>query len=153
MADSKSPKDPGNLPDNLNDCHNLIQELFARIAQLEKQLSRRNRATFGRKSAKVDAALLTGTGKTIHNETVDELHTRIGFGREGAFAVAGLAHFIWPPWRISFGRLSTDRAAKGGWHLWCITVPYPVIARDGAREGARAYRSVHTAAPLKTGIG
>src|SRR5271170_2585710 len=62
-----------NLPDNLNDCHNLIKELFARIAELEKQLSRRNRAAFGKKSAKVDATLLTGTGKTIHNQTTEEL--------------------------------------------------------------------------------
>jgi transposase len=73
MTDSKSPKDPNNLPDNLQDCHNLIRELFARISELEKQLSRRNRATFGRKSAKVDAALLTGTGKAIHSQTTDEL--------------------------------------------------------------------------------
>lgn len=73
MADSKPPMDPGNLPDNLQDCHNLIKELFSRIAELEKQLSRRNRAAFGRKSAKVDAALLTGTGKAIHNQTTDEL--------------------------------------------------------------------------------
>ena len=54
------------LPDNVADCHALIRELFARIAELEKQLSRRNRATFGQKSAKVDATLLTGTGKAIH---------------------------------------------------------------------------------------
>lgn len=73
MADPKSPKEPNLMPDNLNDCHNLIKELFARVAELEKQLSRRNRATFGQKSAKVDAALLTGTGKTIHNQTTDEL--------------------------------------------------------------------------------
>jgi hypothetical protein len=40
---------------------------------LEKQLSRRNRALFGQKSAKVDATLLTGTGKAIHAQTNDEL--------------------------------------------------------------------------------
>ena len=57
------------LPDNLADCHTLIKELFARISELEKQLSRRNRATFGRKSAKVDSTLLTGTGKVIHDTT------------------------------------------------------------------------------------
>src|SRR5271170_6855415 len=62
-----------NLPDNLNDCHNLIKELFDRIAELEKQLSRRNRAAFGQKSAKVDATLLTGTGKAIHSQTASEL--------------------------------------------------------------------------------
>jgi len=64
---------PGELPDNLTDCHNLIKELFARIAELEKQLSRRNRQTFGKKSAKVDSSLLTGTGKAIHTTTSDEL--------------------------------------------------------------------------------
>jgi len=61
------------LPDNLSECHNLIRELFNRIAELEKQLSRRNRATFGQKSAKVDATLLTGTGKAIHCQTTKEL--------------------------------------------------------------------------------
>lgn len=65
----KSPK----LPDNLSDCHDLIRELFARIAELEKQISRQNRARFGRKSAKVDSTLLTGTGKAIHTQTTDEL--------------------------------------------------------------------------------
>jgi len=64
---------PNDLPDNLNDCHSLIKELFARIAELEKQLSRRNRAAFGKKSAKVDATLLTGTGKAIHSHTAEEL--------------------------------------------------------------------------------
>lgn len=61
------------LPDNLTDCHTLIKELFARISELEKQLSRRNRATFGRKSAKVDSTLLTGTGKVIHDTTASEI--------------------------------------------------------------------------------
>jgi transposase len=61
------------LPDNLHDCHNLIKELFARVAELEKQLSRRNRAAFGKKSAKVDSTLLTGTGKAIHSQTDNEL--------------------------------------------------------------------------------
>src|SRR5271170_3168822 len=65
--------DSANLPDNLQDCHQMIKELFARVADLEKQLSRRNRATYGQKSAKVNAALLTGTGKTIHNQTTHEL--------------------------------------------------------------------------------
>lgn len=65
----KSPK----LPDNLSDCHDLIRELFARISELEKQLSRQNRARFGRKSAKVDVTLLTGTGKAIHTQTTGEL--------------------------------------------------------------------------------
>ncbi len=74
MPESKTPHDPTNRPDNLQDCHDLIKELFARIAELEKQLSRRNRAIFGRKSAKVDSALLTGTGKAIHNQTTEELN-------------------------------------------------------------------------------
>jgi transposase len=60
-------------PDNVSDCHQLIKELFARIEELEKQLSRRNRAAFGKKSAKVDSTLLTGTGKAIHAQTTDEL--------------------------------------------------------------------------------
>ncbi|MBA3993297.1 MAG: hypothetical protein C0469_07200 [Cyanobacteria bacterium DS2.3.42] len=69
-ADAPTPE---NLPDNIADCHALIKELFARVAELEKQLSRRNRATFGQKSAKVDATLLTGTGKAIHLQTAGEL--------------------------------------------------------------------------------
>jgi transposase len=69
-ADSLSPD---KLPDNLADCHNLIRELFARISALEKQLSRRNRAAFGKKSAKVNSSLLTGTGKAIHSQTEEEL--------------------------------------------------------------------------------
>lgn len=71
---SRDDLNPSNLlPDNLNDCHALIKELIARIAELEKQLSRRNRAAFGKKSAKVDSTLLTGTGKAIHSQTADEL--------------------------------------------------------------------------------
>ncbi|MGH9827720.1 MAG: IS66 family transposase, partial [Blastocatellia bacterium] len=65
--------DPQKLPDNVADCHKLIKELFARVAELEKQLSRRNRAMYGRKSAKVDATLLTGTGKAVHAQTSEEL--------------------------------------------------------------------------------
>ncbi len=61
------------LPDNVQDCHNLIKDLFVRVAELEKQISRRNRAAFGRKSAKVDSSLLTGTGKVVHTETTEEL--------------------------------------------------------------------------------
>lgn len=61
------------LPDNVQDCHKLIKDLFTRIAELEKQISRRNRAAFGQKSAKVNSALLTGTGKTVHTTTQDEL--------------------------------------------------------------------------------
>lgn len=68
-----SPDSSSELPDNVADCHKLIKELFARIAELEKQLSRRNRATFGRKSAKVNSTLLTGTGKAVHAATTEEL--------------------------------------------------------------------------------
>jgi transposase len=79
---SDSPEDPNYLPDNLPECHKLItdlrnevKELKVRMAELEKQLSRRNRALFGQKSAKVDSTLLTGTGKTIHFQTANELDT------------------------------------------------------------------------------
>jgi transposase len=71
---AKPPQDKSApLPDNVHDCHNLIKELFARIAELEKQVSRRNRALFGKKSAKTDSTLLTGTGKAIHTQTAGEL--------------------------------------------------------------------------------
>jgi transposase len=69
-ADS-NPSKP--LPDNLDDCHSFIKQLLERVAELEKQLSRRNRAAFGKKSAKVDASQLTGTGKVVHNQTTAEL--------------------------------------------------------------------------------
>ncbi|CAN5140304.1 IS66-like element ISBj7 family transposase [soil metagenome] len=68
--DSENVKD---LPDNVDDCHALIKQLFERVSELEKQISRRNRAAFGKKSAKVDAALLTGTGKAVHDQTSGEL--------------------------------------------------------------------------------
>jgi transposase len=73
MAKDKTPPDA--LPDNIEDCHKMIRELFSRIAELEKQLSRRNRALFGKKSAKVDSTLLTGTGKAIHFQTSEELES------------------------------------------------------------------------------
>jgi hypothetical protein len=63
MPEQPPKPDVNNLPNNVGDCHALIKDLLTRIAELEKQLSRRNRALFGRKSAKVDATLLTGTGK------------------------------------------------------------------------------------------
>ena len=74
----KKPTNPNinhaaDLPDNVADCHQLIKELFARISELEKQVSRRNRALYGQKSAKVDSTLLTGTGKAIHDTTTEEL--------------------------------------------------------------------------------
>src|SRR5271156_5984513 len=77
---SDSTSDPNYLPDNLPECHKLItdlrnevKELKVRMAELEKQLSRRNRVLFGQKSAKVDSTLLTGTGKAIHFQTTNEL--------------------------------------------------------------------------------
>lgn len=90
MTDNKPHEDPDYLPDNLPECHKLIKDLRTqvkrltaiadtvtalqqRVAELEKQLSRRNRAIFGKKSAKVDATLLTGTGKAIHIQTANEL--------------------------------------------------------------------------------
>lgn len=63
------------LPDNVADCHRLIKELFARITELEKQLSRRNRTAYGQKSAKVDSTRLTGTGKAIHDVTTEEIES------------------------------------------------------------------------------
>ena len=81
MIKSDSSDDPNYLPGNLPDCHKLIADLRCRlkshderIAELEKQLSRRNRAMFGQKSAKVDATLLTGTGKAVHIQTTHELN-------------------------------------------------------------------------------
>jgi transposase len=70
IADSKGTPE---LPDNLSDCHEIIRELYARVEELEKQVSRRNRMLFGQKSAKVDSALLTGTGKAVHTQTIEEL--------------------------------------------------------------------------------
>lgn len=80
MKKPDTTSDPNYLPDNLPDCHKLITDLRnrlkshdERIAELEKQLSRRNRALFGKKSAKLDSALLTGTGKAVHVQTANEL--------------------------------------------------------------------------------
>jgi transposase len=73
MPKKHNNNEPDQLPDNISDCHKMIKELFARVAELEKQLSRRNRALFGQKSAKVDSTLLTGTGKAIHTQTSNEL--------------------------------------------------------------------------------
>ena len=72
---NQPPKPDSNnvFPDNIADCHIRIRDLTARVSELEKQLSRHNRAAFGRKSAKVNASLLTGTGKEIHDQTTNEL--------------------------------------------------------------------------------
>ncbi len=75
-----SPEDPNYLPDNLPECHKLITDLRnrvtsleARLAELEKQLRRRNRMIFGKSSAKVPATLLTGTGKVVYDQNLSEL--------------------------------------------------------------------------------
>ena len=80
------------LPDTVPECHKLINELRTevnrlaeiakavdllkeRIAELEKQVRRRNRKIFGQSSAKVSAASLTGTGKVIYDQSQEELET------------------------------------------------------------------------------
>jgi transposase/uncharacterized small protein (DUF1192 family) len=92
MPDSKSPVDPNSdhLPNDLPECHRLITslrkevkylslvadtvaELKQRIAELEKQVRRRNRMVFGKRSAKVPAKALTGTGKEVYQQSLDEL--------------------------------------------------------------------------------
>ena len=82
--------DPDYLPDTIPECHKLIKELRAevkrlaeiaktveqlreRVAELEKQVRRRNRKIFGQSSAKVPAALLTGTGKVVYQQSQEEL--------------------------------------------------------------------------------
>ena len=79
---------PNYLPNNLPECHKLITDLRQeiksliadtvtqlqqRVAELEKQLRRRNRKIFGKSSAKVPAALLTGTGKAVYDQNSSEL--------------------------------------------------------------------------------
>ena len=58
MAKKHTEGDTPQLPETVADCHSLLKVLIERIADLEKQLSRRNRAAFAKKSAKVDASLL-----------------------------------------------------------------------------------------------
>jgi len=70
---SNQPDEPAELPSDVEACHALILALIARIAELEKHMSRKNRALFGPKSAKVDADLLTGAGKELHEQTTSEL--------------------------------------------------------------------------------
>jgi hypothetical protein len=43
------------------------------VAELEKQVRRRNRKIFGQSSAKVPAASLTGTGKVVYDLSQQEL--------------------------------------------------------------------------------
>lgn len=82
--------DPNYLPDNLPECHKIIKDLRAevkrlvaiadtvsllqqRVADLEKQVRRRNRMVFGKSSAKVPAESLTGTGKAVYDSYNAEL--------------------------------------------------------------------------------
>jgi transposase len=78
------------LPDNLPECHKLIKELRAeikriaaiadtvallqqRVAELENQVRKHNRARYGKSSAKVPASSLTGTGKVVYDTGASEL--------------------------------------------------------------------------------
>jgi transposase len=77
-----SPEDPNYLPGNLPECHKLITDLRSklkshdeRIAELEMQMRRRNRTIFGKSSAKVPAASLTGTGKVVYDQSFSELES------------------------------------------------------------------------------
>src|SRR5215469_16882055 len=80
--------DSSYLPDNVPECHQMINSLRAevkaliadtveqlkqRVAELEKQVRRRNRKIFGQSSAKVPGESLTGTGKKIYNAYKAEL--------------------------------------------------------------------------------
>lgn len=79
--------DPNYLPGNLPECHKVIGDLRERlaavagivntlqqrVAELEKQVSRRNRMLFGQRSAKTSKTKLTGTGKAISDANAEEL--------------------------------------------------------------------------------
>ena len=87
MPNSNIPADDPDsdyLPDNLPECHKVIKDLRAevkrltaiaetfsllqqRVADLEKQIRRKNRMVFGPRSAKVSSESLTGTGKTVYD--------------------------------------------------------------------------------------
>jgi transposase len=94
VKQSDSPEDSNYLPDNIPECHKLITDLRkevktlkssmvemteeikilkTRMAELELQLRWRNRKIFGKSSAKVPAASLTGTGKVIYDQSFREL--------------------------------------------------------------------------------
>lgn len=81
--------DPNYLPDNLPECHKVIGDLrerlaavaeivnalHQRVAELEKQVSRKNRMLFGKRSAKTSNTVLTGTGKEIYQAHAEELES------------------------------------------------------------------------------
>lgn len=80
----RKPKqdDPDYLPDNVPECHQLIKDLRTRVKQLEegtaelkRQLEALNRKIFGRSSARVSTASLTGTGKVFYDQSTDELES------------------------------------------------------------------------------
>lgn len=92
MLNSDSQLDPASvhLPESTEECHALItalrkeilrllsitdsvKSLEQRIAELEKQVKTRNRMLFGKKSARVSASSLTGTGKQIYENCSEEL--------------------------------------------------------------------------------
>lgn len=67
------------LPDNVPDCHKVINGLRKIVRsheeriELEKQIGRRNRMLFGKRSAKVSNTVLTGTGKVIYDANAKQL--------------------------------------------------------------------------------
>ncbi|MBK9142758.1 MAG: IS66 family transposase [Candidatus Melainabacteria bacterium] len=82
----RSSFDPDYFPDNLPECHRVISELRAevkrlqaleaiveelrkKVANLETQVKNQKRARFGRSSAQVSTASLTGTGKVYYEES------------------------------------------------------------------------------------
>lgn len=91
MTDSPITSDDENkLPDNLPECHKVITELRAdvkrlsqiaetvsllqkRISELEVQVRNHKRARFGKSSAVVAGASLTGTGKVVYDQSRQEL--------------------------------------------------------------------------------
>jgi len=90
---TRSPFDPDYFPDTLAECHHVISELRAevkrlqaiealmeeltkKVANLETQLKNQKRARFGKSSAQVATATLTGTGKIYYEESSRELEEK-----------------------------------------------------------------------------
>jgi len=90
---TSSTFDPGYFPDTLAECHHVISELRAevkrlqaieavmeeltkKVANLETQLKNQKRARFGKSSAQVATATLTGTGKIYYEESSRELEEK-----------------------------------------------------------------------------